>query len=86
MHKRILTRAIVVVAAALTIAACDGLLGGSQIQAPKVFSLDLFEQNIRDAYAGSIGFTYAIAQNGVLVRSTRTLRVLRTASPSRSPS
>ncbi len=69
MHKRILTRAIVVVAAALTIAACDGLFGGSQIQAPKVFSLDLFEQNIRDAYAGSIGFTYAIAQNGVLVRS-----------------
>ena len=56
----------------LALAACGGLFdaGGDLIQAQKVFSMDLFEQNVRDTFTGqSVGFTYAIGQNGTLVRS-----------------
>lgn len=57
--------------AVLAITACDGIIAGDgfQTQAQEEFSLDLFEQNVRDAFAGSVGFTYAIAQNGSLARA-----------------
>ena len=60
-----------IVAAVLLITACEGLFDGrfNQIQPQKVFSMDLFEQNVRDTFTNaSVGFTYAIAQNGSLVR------------------
>lgn len=71
MNMRLLKLTVVLGLAVLGVTACEGLLagGGDQIQAQKVFSLDLFEQNVRDAFTdNSVGFTYAIAQNGALVR------------------
>jgi D-alanyl-D-alanine carboxypeptidase len=70
MINHYLKRTIVVVAAVLALAACDGLFGGGDLlQSPEVFNLDLFEQNVRDAFAGSVGLTYAIARDGTLVRA-----------------
>ncbi|MFW6313653.1 MAG: serine hydrolase domain-containing protein [Spirochaetota bacterium] len=61
---------LLIAAAVLALTACDGIFGGGdQIQAQEVFSLVLFEQNVRDAFAGSVGFTYAIAQDGSLKRA-----------------
>ena len=71
MSSRFAKFTAVAVVTLLALVACEGLFdaGGDQIQAQKVFSMDLFEQNVRGAFTSqSVGFTYAIGQNGVMVR------------------
>jgi len=64
-----------VLAIAVLVSSCDqvGLVGGTGqdlAQGLPVFSVDLFEQNIRNAFLNeSVGFTYAIAVQGTLERS-----------------
>lgn len=68
---------LVVAVAAAALTACDGitLFGGGGgpddlAQNLPVFSVDLFEDNIRQAFTNqSVGFSYAIAVNGTLQRA-----------------
>ncbi|MFW6363431.1 MAG: serine hydrolase domain-containing protein [Spirochaeta sp.] len=72
MSKRSVRIMLVAVLVLLIIAACDGIIdsGDKQVQAQEVFSIDLFEQNVLDAFTdNSVGFTYAISQEGTLARA-----------------
>ena len=64
---------MVAAVAVVVLGSCDliGFGGPQGIQSGlPVFSVDLFEDNIRDAFTGqSVGFTYAIAVGGTLQRS-----------------
>lgn len=72
---RTVTRAFmfVIVAVAILGTGCKGILGGGSQdinQNLPVFSVETFEQNIIDAFAGnSVGFSYAITVDGTLVVS-----------------